>query len=308
VAVPLLYSRPYWRGHSIGWRFVRLIAGGTLASAVAIVVPNRLNWRSESPYLDSARGLVDYTSGSGRGRVDQYRNSLKMTAAYPVLGVGPGNWPVHYARFAPANDRSLADDGVPANPWPSSDWIAHFSERGPIAALALLAVFASLALGSLLRWRELGGPDAVLAKLALLATLAAVFVVSAFDAVLLLAAPSFLGWLAIGAASGLGRGGRNVPWSRRWTIGAVLVVSLIAMSLLRSVTQLVSLAAVGRVGTRAGWIRAAVWDPGSYRINVRVAELYVSAGRCRAARPSIARAAALFPHAPAPKRLRSRCG
>jgi O-antigen ligase len=308
AAVPLLVSRQYWRGHAIGWRFVRLIAGGAVAAVAAIAVPNRLNWRSDSPYLESARGLVDYTSGSGQGRLEQYRNSLRITAANPVLGVGPGNWPVHYPRFAPRNDRSLSSDGMAANPWPSSDWVAHFSERGVLATLALLGVFASLALGALLRWRELGTPDAVLAKVALLGTLTGTFVVSAFDAVLLLPAPAFLAWCVLGASSGIGRRGRDVTLSRWGRAVAVLAVCLVVVSLVRSVMQTAALASVGRGGMRAGWNRAAVWDPGSYRINLRVAELHASAGRCGAARPFARRAAMLFPHASAPRQLLRRCG
>jgi O-antigen ligase len=188
TATPLLASRKYWRGHSIGRRFVGLLAGGAVAALAAVTA----QLADDSPYLDSARGLVDYSTGSGRGRFAQYRNSLEMTRANPVFSVGPGNWSVHYPRFAPRGDQSLFTDGMTANPWPSSDWVAHISERGVIATLALLGVFASLAIGSLLRWRDLGSADAVLAKLTLLGTLAAVLVVSAFDPVLLLAAPAFL--------------------------------------------------------------------------------------------------------------------
>ena len=58
------------------------------------LLPNRLEWKSDSPYLDSAAGLVNYKEGSGRGRLVQYGNSLRMTVAHPLFGVGPGNWPV----------------------------------------------------------------------------------------------------------------------------------------------------------------------------------------------------------------------
>ena len=58
-----------------------------------------------------------------------------MAAAHPLLGVGTGNWSVRYPRYAPASDPSMTDVGLTANPWPSSDWVAVLSERGP-AALA----------------------------------------------------------------------------------------------------------------------------------------------------------------------------
>jgi O-antigen ligase len=66
--------------------------------AAALALPNRLDWRSGSPYLDSMKGVVDYRGGSGRGRLQQYANSARMTADHPLLGVGPGNWAVRYPR------------------------------------------------------------------------------------------------------------------------------------------------------------------------------------------------------------------
>ena len=38
------------------------------AAAAALLLPNTLDGRSDSPYLDSARDLVTYREGSGRGR------------------------------------------------------------------------------------------------------------------------------------------------------------------------------------------------------------------------------------------------
>src|SRR5450759_2167591 len=127
LLVPMIASRKYWRDGKIGGRFARLALAAAIGGMVAIALPNTLNWNSESPYLDSARGMVDYKKGSGRGRLAQYQNSLRMATPNPVFGVGAGNWPVEYVRFAPSNDRSLADDGMTANPWPSSDWVASVS-------------------------------------------------------------------------------------------------------------------------------------------------------------------------------------
>src|SRR2546423_12224928 len=170
LMVPMIASRKYWRGGHVGGRFARLSLAAAIGGMIAIVLPNTLNWNSESPYLDSARGMIDYKKGSGRGRVAQYRNSLQMAAVNPVFGVGPGNWPVEYVRFAPAGDRSLMDDGMTANPWPSSDWVAFVSERGFVPALTLLGVFAILFFGALRRWGELENSDAVLAQCVLAGT------------------------------------------------------------------------------------------------------------------------------------------
>jgi hypothetical protein len=308
LSLALVVSKKHWSGEAIRGRFGRQVLATVIGVALAIVVPNRLNWASDSPYLDSARGMVDYKSGSGRGRVTQYLNSGRMAVAHPILGVGPGNWPVRYVRFAPGSDASLGDDGMTANPWPSSDWVAFVSERGIVAAIALLGVFASLFIGALRRWPELDD-ESVLAKVALIGTIAATLVVSAFDAALLLAAPAMLAWTVMGAASGVGRVGRDVTLSRGAWVGAILLLLVVTVvSLARSATQTAAILNVGTGGRRAGWIAASTWDPGSFRVNLRVAELYAGQGRCRAARAYARRALELFPHARAPKGVLDRCG
>jgi O-antigen ligase len=307
--VPMLASRKYWLGAKVGGRFARLVLAATIGAMVAIVLPNRLNWNSESPYLDTARSVVDYKKGSGRGRLAQYQNSLWMAAANPVFGVGPGNWPVEYVEFAHSNDRSLAEDGTTANPWPSSDWVAFISERGIVPTFAMLGVFAVLFYGSLRRWSELKSGDAVLAQLVLAGTIVATIVVSAFDVVLLLGAPAFLVWSVIGATSGIRHEGREAKRSpRAWGFAAAGLLFLALVSTARSATQMVSMMTVGRGGMTAGWVNGAEWDPGSYRINLRLADLYYRRGHCTTARGYARRAEGLFPHAVAPKRILNGCG
>ena len=70
----------------------RLMQAGVLlllAVAVAIAVPNRLAWRSDSPYAETLTGIANFREGSGRGRLIQYRHSLQLTREAPLLG-GPG--------------------------------------------------------------------------------------------------------------------------------------------------------------------------------------------------------------------------
>ena len=308
LLVPMIASRKYWRGGLVGGRFARLSLAAVIGGMAAIVLPNSLNWNSDSPYLDSARGMVDYKKGSGRGRVAQYRNSLRMATSNPVFGVGPGNWPVKYVRFAPPNDRSLADDGMTANPWPSSDWVAFVSERGILPALALLAALVVLFFRALRRWSELENPDAVLAQCVLAGTIVATAIVSAFDAVLLLGAPAFLVWSILGATSGIAKPPRTliVP-SAAVAIGSIAVLLLTLASTARSIAQTVSMMQVGRGGLTAGWVAGAAWDPGSYRINLRVAELYSRRGHCSIARGYARRAVTLFPNSPQARRVVRSC-
>jgi hypothetical protein len=196
-----------------------------------------------------------------------------------------------------------------ANPWPSSDWVAFVSERGVIAAGALLCVFAALFFAALRHWSALPDGNAVLARLVVIGTVVATLVVSAFDAVLMLGAPAFLAWSVIGAASGVGREVRQTRLSRRaWTIASVALALIVAASLVRSAAQMAAIEEVGAGGTRSGWLNAAMWDPGSYRINVRVAQIYAGRGQCNQTRRYARRALSLFPYAATPRRLLRTCG
>lgn len=309
LLVPMIASRKYWRGEAnVGGRFARLTLAAVIAGMGAIVLPNSLNWNSESPYLDSARGMIDYKKGSGRGRVAQYKNSLQMAASNPVFGVGTGNWPVEYVEFAPSGDRSLTDDGMTANPWPSSDWVAFISERGFVPTAALLGAFVMLFFAALRRWGDLADPDAVLAQCVLAGTIVTTLVVSAFDVVLLLAAPAFMVWSVLGATSGIRQSAREVKMtSSSLGVAAAALVVAALVSTARSVTQLMAMNYVGRGGLTAGWVSGALWDPGSYRINLRAAQLYSRRGRCSTARDYARRAVSLFPHSPEAKRIARSC-
>ncbi len=308
LALTFLMSRKYWALQPVGGRLARMVLTWAVAIAAVIALPNRLNWRSDSPYLDSALRVVDYSSGSGRGRLAQYLNSGKMALSDPVFGAGPGNWPVKYPRFAPRNDASMADDGRTANPWPSSDWVAFVAERGTVGTVALAGAFALLFLFALRRWDELASAEAVLARVVGAATIAATLVVSAFDAVLLLAAPALLAWSVIGATSGIGRRGRFVELvgGRRFAFVAALVL-LPVIGLARSIAQTTAINYVGYGGRRAGWLAAADWDPGSYRANLRAARFQASARRCASGRVYAQRAVSLAPDAPEAKAALRAC-
>ena len=275
----------------------------------AQTLPNRLHWRTDSdnPYLDSMKGVVDYRSGSGRGRIKQYTNSLHMTAAHPVLGVGTGNWSVRYPHYAPPNDPSLTDDGMTANPWPSSDWVAVLSERGPVALISLgllllgLAVWAHAAV-----WRAAAAEEA-LAGGVLGATLFATVVVGTFDAVILLAAPAFVVWTALGALAERSgsptMAGRVVsPPTGVRRLGAAALAVLLLASALRSVGQVMAMALFNS-GRASAVAMAAKLDPGNFRVRVRQAELVSGRRRCDEALA----ARALYPEADAARRLAAGC-
>ncbi len=288
-------------------RGLLLLAGGVLlGGAGALVVPNSLDWKSDSPYLETAKGLVNYREGSGRGRLKQYANSMRLALHHPVLGAGTGNWAVEYPGVAPASDPSISQEtGMTANPWPSSDWLAVVSERG-LPALALwVTLFAGLALLGLRGWGRLDLPlDDRLRALAGTALVVVIGVEGAFDAVLLLALPTMLFWSAAGAMLPAPAGAASAPMARgrRALLGlAVLVTGLASAEY--SALKIASMTAYsdGQLG------RAISLDPGSFRARLRNAQLMMSRGSRQRGCEDARAALALFPRSPDVKRLAAGC-
>ena len=297
-----LLVSPQLRRDGRTWRrlAVIVIACGA-AIAAAMLIPNALRWRSDNPYLESVTGVVEYDEGSGRGRLVQYEQSLRMAASDPIVGAGPGNWPVEYAAHAARHDPSLnpSEPGTTYNPWPSSDWIAFISERGFAAALLLGIAFVSMASGALGRLRRESDADQALQATALLGTLAATALAGAFDAVLLLGLPALLVWTAVGALYESKLPPRAAP-GRAIAVIAVIVMS--AAGAARSATQLLAMDIYATRSDRASLERAASIDPGSYRVHLRLAKISRKQ-RCEHARA----AHDLLPHAESARALAAGC-
>jgi O-antigen ligase len=301
----LVLVRPLRRDLRTWLRIAGILVFAAAGVAAALSLPNTLRWRSDNPYLDSVRGVANYQEGSGRGRLIQYRHSLGMTADRPLLGAGPGNWAVVYPDHAAAGDPSLdrTAAGMTSNPWPSSDWVAFVSERGLPAALLLILAFTGIAFGALRRLRDAAEAERALADTALLATLAATTIAGAFDAVLLLAAPTFIVWTVLGS---LHRTDTAQPperglAGRRIAFIAILLVAL--GGVLRSAAQLTAMG-LHAAGDTALLRTAARIDPGNYRVHMQLAR---SGGRDQRCRHADA-AHRLYPHARAPRPLTRGCG
>lgn len=309
-AVEGLWAGRIWAERRFRRRIVLVGAAIVGSIAVALVLPNRLDWRSDSPYLESLAGVANFREGSGHGRLVQYRNTLRMTNAHAILGVGPGNWPVAYPLYTTPGDPAFdAGDIMPTNPWPSSDWVAIAAERGLPALLALFATAAVMAFVGLRRARKDARTPEALAGLTLVATVLTVAVVGSFDAVLLLAAPTLFVWGLLGtllppqrelAVITLGDG------RRRALAAAVAAVALAFV--LRSGAQgaAMLLAGDGRNVRMVRW--AARFDPGSYRLHMLLAGTPEARGPCDRVRIHGAAAHDLFPHHGAPARILRGCG
>jgi len=292
-----------------GLRRRAFVLAGVVAVAVvaALLLPNALEWKSDSPYLDSVRGVVNYKEGSGAGRLVQYRNSLRMAGAHPIVGVGPGNWAVEYPRFASRNDPSLNDEGMTSNPWPSSDWVALVAERG-LASMALFTLgMFGLLVGAWVRARSATASGDRLAAVALAATVVIYGVVGAFDAVMLIAIPSLFVWAIAGALSPASKARMTLPAHTRGPVVGLAVVMAVLV-VLRASGQIAAMSVYTSATTSIRAARAALLDPGSYRINIRLAESYAARGDCKRVRQYAGTARELFPNAAEPKRLLRRCG
>lgn len=291
---------PILRREGRTWRCLALI--GVFAGAgvsAALLIPNSLRWRSDNPYLETLERVADYQEGSGRGRLVQYTQSLAMAARYPIFGVGPGNWAVQYPAHARRGDPSLSDSesGVTTNPWPSSDWVAWISERGFLAAMVLALVFLVIAFDSFKGLRKVpaeGGAPYVVAAIA------GAVIAGLFDAVLLLAVPTFLVWCALGA---LWKPERIAP-KRGWSLAVIAVIVLSALGVVRSAAQLTAMQIQVTRGDRVSLERAAAIDPGSYRLQLRLARMGRREARCQHALT----ARALFPHSGAAAEVSRGCG
>ena len=242
--------------------------------------------------------MTNYKEGSGRGRFIQYGNTLKMAARQPLLGVGPGNWPVYYPRFMSPGDPSFdADDIIPVA-----------SERGFPALLLIALVGITTALGAWTRVRHSGQREPELADLTIVTTLLALGVIGSFDAVLLLPVPTFFGWIIIGTLTSTAKPIREViltSVSRRWALGALMIAGLAFVA--RSVAGTAAMELYDTGKTRMMELGSRL-DPGSYRLHMFMGALWLKAGRCERARPHAESARRLFPNHPAPLRILRSCG
>ncbi len=303
VGVVLIAFRHHAR--TLPLRGLALLALMTVGVGAALVLPNALQWRSDTPYLETARSLANHREGSGRGRLVQYKHSLAMTLHHPVFGVGPGNWPVEYPGHAARRDPSLSgrNPGMTANPWPSSDLVAMVSERGLLGTA--LAGLAFLLLG----WTTLQGvwrattPEGALGALVLVSMWIGTLVAGAFDAVLLLPWPLLVVATATGA---LWASDTLEPIALRGALRWALLVALVVATgtaMARSAMQVRAMQVVSESPTPADLLRATHLDPGNYRIHMRLAQRGNRQSRCVHA----VAASELYPHSVRAAQAARRC-
>ncbi|HEY0018398.1 MAG TPA: O-antigen ligase family protein [Longimicrobium sp.] len=308
VAAYTLSARRAPGGLGVPPRAVLLPVAFAAGVAGAVLLPNQLEWRSQTPYADSVRGLANFEVGSGRGRIIQYGNTLRMVGDHALLGVGPGNWAVAYPRYASAKDPSYEPRYVlPTTRLPQSEWLGTAAERGLPALLLLVLAAAVLARRG---WRRLRDPDAerALQGLVLLCTLTSLLVVGTLDPVLMTPTAAFLAFVLLGAlASDSGRTWEVPLNGRRRALLAAGVVCVAAVPVAFSARQLAAGYLYANVPDVETWQRALRMNPGDYRAHALFSNQLIRTGRCADALPYIARAGEMFPTAPAVAEMRRHC-
>ncbi len=290
-------------------RRLLLWAGSAVAGAAAAAyLPNDLAWKSDTPYRDTLRGLVEFDEGSGRGRILQNRNTLRMIGDHPALGVGPGNWAIAYAHYAPPGDPThdrLAV--VPVSRYIVGDWAGVAAETG-VPGLALLVAAG----WTLVRWsgraiRRRKDVAVVLRATALLATLVALTVMGSFDSVLRTPAAGFLAFTIMGVLGPRERGCSLRVGGRVRRLALASVALVLGAGAVNAGRQLWAAVTYATSDHPALLARAVAIYPGDYRAHVLLATALIKRDRCDLARPHIEQALTLFPTATLPTQLHIQC-
>jgi hypothetical protein len=179
------------------------------------------------------------------------------------------------------------------------------AERGIVGTLLLLAAGLACALIAARRIIQAPSLNVALDGVVALATLVAVAVTGMFDAVLLLAAPTFYLWTIVGVTLP-----RTVPvrtWSPPPSVRRAVKGAVLAMLLAFTVDAAGGVAAIRISGDgrqRGDVERALRYDPGNHRLHL----LLSRRGRCSQRIPHARAARELLPEHLAPRQALRACG
>ncbi len=150
----------WWAGVRLSRASMRIALGALVVAGLAASIPAHFNPREAGDakryagVTDVLREGLDAHSTALRTRLGLWRRTLTMIHDHPLLGVGPGNWPVLFPRYA---EPGAADDGVlTATRVPRQvhdDPLERAAETGipGLIALAVLVAGAAIAVRRRLR-------------------------------------------------------------------------------------------------------------------------------------------------------------
>lgn len=289
VTSPVVLMSWVWLSRT---RVLALLAVLAAAIVVATTLTPQVHWSTARPYADTLNRLVDTSSGSGRGRLEQYAATAELVRRHPWLGVGPSNWVVEYPTVAPPGDPAVNSGGfLGTGRLVNSDWLAAASEEGVLALVMVVALAVAV-----LRASTRSGGDASLAVPVVLALGG----LGSLDAVLQLPAT------VAGAALILGGCARHpddvTPRWLTWPLSALLVV-VVALGASRVMGLL------ARTRGDFNHLEAALrWNPGDLQARFELTEALVLEGKCAQAVPHIAALRRLLPHHTQPREFARSCG
>jgi hypothetical protein len=132
--------------------FLYLLA--TAAAALLFIVPNKLNWRSSTPYRDSLFTLASFEQSSGRDVV--WKIALHAIQAHPLAGLGFGQYPAVWQDFIPSTHIDPATLGFLRFDLPLfNDFLQKTAESGVPAGLLFLSTYVFFSLFTLwAAWRS----------------------------------------------------------------------------------------------------------------------------------------------------------
>jgi O-antigen ligase len=130
-----------------------LALGAVVVASVAAFVPGRFNPRDAgdakrySRLVEVLEGGFDARSTALRTRLGLWRRTVAMVGDFPWLGVGPGNWPVFFPRYAePGATRDGVLSAALAPRQAHDDFLERAAETGIPGLLALGALGAGVAM------------------------------------------------------------------------------------------------------------------------------------------------------------------
>jgi putative inorganic carbon (HCO3(-)) transporter len=275
------------------------IAGLLVGALLGWTQLTRATWTEANPLRTTLSTMLEVESGSGFGRLVQYRNSSEMVFDHWFTGVGPGNWTFNYPRYASPSDPSLLTGLKPVDDLPLSDWLGIASERGIPALFAIIGLFCCLA------FRTRGNTDQ--SAIALLALIAAVVVLGLLDAVILNAAPSAIIFVQFGVYAG-----RESALHERWlplrSRGvAFALCGLLVLFMPGEISLIRSNAALRDVVSESTLRRAITLQADNYTAQVLLGSMLIRESRCDEARPHLLQAIRLQPFASLPRVLLDNC-
>jgi O-antigen ligase len=140
-------------------------AGAFVVAIVAVSLPGRFNPRDAgdrkrySGVVDVVEEGFDAHATALKTRLGLWRRTLPMVYEHPILGVGPGNWPVEFPRFAePGATRDGVLSATLAPRQAHNDYLERAAETG-IVGLGAFGVLVAAVIVSARRWLQTGEDD-----------------------------------------------------------------------------------------------------------------------------------------------------